>query len=83
MNGMDNLRFDKEGYLHVLLFCGLFYKRNRKYQFFPCFFTCESLSELQIAWKHVPTAISHVPTAISRSPKLPLVFPLLLWSAYL
>ena len=30
LNGMENLRFDKEGYFHVLVFYELFYKRNRK-----------------------------------------------------
>ena len=30
-NSMENLRFDKEGYFHVLVFYGLFYKRNRKH----------------------------------------------------
>ena len=36
----ENLRFDKEGYFHVLVFYGLFYKRNRKH-FFPCSHTLE------------------------------------------
>ena len=31
MNSMENLRFDKDGYFHVLVFYGLFYKRNRKH----------------------------------------------------
>ena len=31
VNSMENLRFDKEGYFHVLVFNGLFYKRNRKF----------------------------------------------------
>ena len=58
LNGTDNLRFDKEGYFHVLVFYGLFYKRNRK-QFFLCSHiryrnTSESLGELEIAWKHSP-----------------------------
>ena len=35
LNGMENLRFDKEDYFHVLVFYGLFYKRNRKHVF-PC-----------------------------------------------
>ena len=35
MNSTENLRFDKEGYFHVLVFYGLFYKKNRK-QFFWC-----------------------------------------------
>ena len=30
---MENLHFDKEGYFHVLVFYGLFYKRNIKYFF--------------------------------------------------
>ena len=34
LNSMKNLRFDKEGYFHVLVFYGLFYKRNRKH--FSC-----------------------------------------------
>ena len=37
-DSMENLRFDKEGYFHVLVFYGLFYKRIRKH-FFPCFHT--------------------------------------------
>ena len=37
MNGMENLRFDENGYFYVLVFyCGLFYKKNRKH-FFPAF----------------------------------------------
>ena len=43
-NSMENLRFDKEDYFHVLVFYGLFYKRN----------TCGSLRELEIAWKYSP-----------------------------
>ena len=35
LNGTENLRFDKEGYFHVLVFYGLFYERNRKH-FPPC-----------------------------------------------
>ena len=35
LEGMEDLRFDKEGYFYVLVFYGLFYKRNRKH-FFPC-----------------------------------------------
>ena len=31
LNGMENLRFDKEDYFHVLVFYGLFYKRNLTY----------------------------------------------------
>ena len=36
LNSMENLGFDKEDYLHVLVFYGLFYKRNRKC-LFPVF----------------------------------------------
>ena len=57
LNGADNLHFDKEGYFHILVFYGLFYKRNRKHFFFrvPIRYrnTRESLGELEIAWKHV------------------------------
>ena len=43
---MENLRFDKEGYFHVLVFYGLFYKRNRKH-FPPCSHTLiETLVEV-------------------------------------
>ena len=37
-NSIENLRFDKEDYFHVLVFYGLFYKKIRKYFFpvFPC-----------------------------------------------
>ena len=57
LNGTDNLRFDKEGYFHVLVFYGLFYKSNRKHFFcVPIRYrkTRESLGELEIAWKHSP-----------------------------
>ena len=49
---MENLRFDKEGCFHVLVFYGLFYKRNRKHFFrVPIRYgnTCESLGELELA----------------------------------
>ena len=36
MNSMENLRFGKEDYFHVLVSYELFYKRNRKH-FFSCF----------------------------------------------
>ena len=54
-NSMENLRFDKEGYFHVLVFYGLFYRRNRK--IFSSVSirsrnTRGSLEELEIAWKH-------------------------------
>ena len=35
LNGIENLRSDKEGCFHVLVFYWLFYKRNRKL-FFRC-----------------------------------------------
>ena len=36
MNSMENLRFGKEDYFYVLVFCtGYFYKRNTKH-FPPC-----------------------------------------------
>ena len=44
LNDTENLRFDEEGCFHVLVFYGLFYKRN----------TCESLGKLEIVWKHSP-----------------------------
>ena len=54
-NSMENLRFDKEGYFHVLVCYGLFYKENRKH--FPRVpiryrNTRGSLGEPEIAWKH-------------------------------
>ena len=68
-NIMENLRFDKEDYFHVLVFYGLFYKRNRK-----SFFSFRgSLGELEIVCKHSHYG-ARVPTSISRSLKLPLVF---------
>ena len=58
LNSMENLRFDKEGFFHVLIFYGLFYKRNKKTVFFrvPIRYrnTRGSLGELEIAWKHSP-----------------------------
>ena len=56
-NIMENLRFDKESYLHDLVFYGLFYKRNRKHFFrVPKRYrnTRGSLEELEIASKHSP-----------------------------
>ena len=60
-NSMENLRFDKEDYFHVLVFYGLFYKRNRKH-FSPCSHTVYkhsrgSLGELEITWKHSPCVL--------------------------
>ena len=54
-NSMENLRFDKEGYFHVLVFYGLFYKRNFKRNIFPRVpiryrNTRGSLGELDIAF---------------------------------
>ena len=54
-NSMENLRFDKEGYFHVLVFYGLFYKRNFKRNIFsrvPIRYrnTRGSLGELDIAF---------------------------------
>ena len=49
---MENSRFDR-GYLRVLIFYGLCYKRIRKH-FFLCERLGESLGELEIAWKHSP-----------------------------
>ena len=52
LNGTENLRFDKEGYFPVLVFYGLFYKRNRKtFLLAPIRYrnTRESLGELVIA----------------------------------
>ena len=48
LNSMENLRFDKKGYFHVLVFYGLFYKRNRKHVFslvFPAY-VIETLVEV-------------------------------------
>ena len=49
---MENLRFDKEDYFHVLVFYVLFYKRNKKHVFgLPIRYrnTRERLGELEIA----------------------------------
>ena len=56
-NSMENLRFEKEGYFHVLVFYGLFYERNRTH--FSHVLTRYrntrgSLGELEIAWKRSP-----------------------------
>ena len=53
MNGMENLRFE-EDYFRVLVFYGLFYKRNRKHSPPPRVpirdrNTRESLGELEVA----------------------------------
>ena len=56
-NSMENLRLDKEDYFHVLVFYGLFYKRNRKhFPLLPIRYrnTRGSLEKLEMAWKHSP-----------------------------
>ena len=60
MNGMENLRFE-EAYFRVLVFYGLFYKRNRKHSpplppRVPIRYrnTRGSLGELEITSKHSP-----------------------------
>ena len=57
LNGMENLRFDKEDYFHVLVFYGLFYKRNLTYflNIFSVFNTWESLGELPHFYKKAVT----------------------------
>ena len=49
LNSMENLHFDKEGYFHVLVFYGLFYKTNRKH-----FFLCSHVIETPISISHSP-----------------------------
>ena len=53
MNSTENLRFDKEDYVHVLVFYTGYFIKDRKY-FFPCLHiryrnTSGSLGELEIA----------------------------------
>ena len=76
MNGMENLRFGKEGYFHVLVFYTDYFIKEIENIFsrVPIRYrnTRRSLGELEIAWKHSLRA--RVPTSISRSPKFPLVF---------
>ena len=44
-NNMEHVRFDEEDYFHVLVFYGLFYKRNRRH--FPMFpYVIETLVEV-------------------------------------
>ena len=79
LNGMDNLHFDKEGYFHVLVFNGLFYKQNTVENTFfgiPIRYrnTRGSLGGLKIASMETLTLRARVPISISHSPKLPLVF---------
>ena len=71
LNGSENLRFGK-GYLHVLVFYGLFYKRNRnifintgtvRYTYRN---TRESLGELEIEWK-LQFFISHFNFSFSQT----------------
>ena len=49
-NGTENLPFDKEGYFHVLVFYGLFYKRNRKHFYFhgKCFYFLNNISAVKV-----------------------------------
>ena len=63
MNSMENLRFDKEDYFHVLVqYTGYFTKVIS-----PC---------LHTSYRNTRETLlrARVPTSISRSPKLPLVF---------
>ena len=47
MNGMGAfIRFDEEGYFHVLVFYGLFYNRNRKHFFLVFPYVIETLVEV-------------------------------------
>ena len=46
LDSMENLRFDKEGYFHVLVFYGLFYERNRKHFFLVFPYVIETLVEV-------------------------------------
>ena len=77
-NSMENLRFDKEGYFHVLVFyTGCFIKEIENiFSRVPIHYrnTRGSLGELEIARKHSPYRLwVRVPTSISRSLKLLLV----------
>ena len=60
MNFMENLLFDKEGYFHVLVFYGLFYKRN--------------IETLHVKVCETLVLQAHVSTAIYRFREVPLVF---------
>ena len=68
MNGMENLRFDKEDYFHVLVFyTGYFIKE------------IENISpRVPVRYRNTRESFGRtrnsVPTAISRFPKLSLVF---------
>ena len=71
-NSMENLRFGKEGYFHVLVFYGLFYKRNRKHSppRVPTRYknTRGSLGELEIAWNTRTTRLcSHFNFSFSQT----------------
>ena len=78
MNSMENLRFDKEGYFHVLVFyTGYFIKEIENISpRVPIRYrnTRGSLGELEIAWKHSPYVLVFPLLYISRFPKLSLVF---------
>ena len=78
MNGMENLRFDKEGYFHISVSYGLFYKKKGKENISLVFpYAIETLVKV---WEKPQNSVetlalrSSVPTSISRSPKLPFVF---------
>ena len=47
LNGMENLRFRKEGYFHVLVFYGLFLERIIK-----LFFLCYVIETLVKVWEN-------------------------------
>ena len=51
LNSMENLHFDKEGYFHVLVFYGLFYKTNRN-TYFNFSFPQNSTRVSTNVWKH-------------------------------
>ena len=61
-NGTENLRFDKEDYLHVLVFyTGYFIKEIENiFSGVPirCRNTRWSLRELEITWKHSPYGLA-------------------------
>ena len=59
VNCMENLRFDKEDYFHILVFYTGYFMNEKENIFsrvVPIRYrnTRESLGELEIAWKHSP-----------------------------
>ena len=59
MNGMENLRFDKEGYFHISVSYGLFYKKKGKENISLVFpYVIETPVKVwenpKIAWKRLP-----------------------------